>query len=748
MNNLFRTSLLLLVTIALASTSGYGQIPQGKWTFDNPSNLTAAAPGQGKDLGLVGTDSAVPGPVAGNGAVRIPLGSYFKLQHGIAPNGGGTLRVNEYSMMIDFRLLDTTKWYTFYQTDTTNSNDGECFVKPNTGVIGNGSTGYSATGVNDTLWHRLVLSVKNGTQFDIYLDGVLIKAGTAQSIDSSRWALESLVLMFADNDGDDGTIDVAELALWNRPLTTNEVSELGTPIPVKRQTRWTFDNPSNLSAVAPGFGKDLVLVGSDSAVSGPSPGNGAVRVPQGSHFKLTHKFKANGGGGDSLSRVNEYSILVDFKIPDLTKWYNFFQTNPNNTDDGDCFIKKTTGLLGTTATGYSVAGIVPNEWHRMVVSVKNGTQYNYYVDGQLVHAGTVQAIDGRFALDTLLLMFADDDGEDGAMDIAELRMWNYSLSAGEVAGLGKIFIDSIVIGKWSFDTPANLHAAVSGFGNDLILVGKDSAVHGPSAGNGAVRVPKGSYLKLTHGFKPNGGGVDSLGRVNEYTLMVDFKIPDLTRWYNFYQTDTNNTNDGECFIKSTVGTVGNATTGYSTTAVTPNVWHRLAVSVKNGVHHNYYLDAKLIKAGSAAAIDDRFSLTRSLLMFGDDDGDDGEIDVAELTLWNYALSDSDVARQGNVFVTDVQRTENFIAKNYELLQNYPNPFNPSTKIDFSILADGWVSLKVYNLLGQEVATVVHQRLQAGKHIATFNGNNLSSGVYFYKLDAGSFTAIKKMMFLK
>ncbi|MFA6468454.1 MAG: T9SS type A sorting domain-containing protein [Bacteroidota bacterium] len=746
MKNLFRTSVLLLVTIALISGNGYGQTPQGRWTFDNPANLTAA--GTGKDLVLVGSDSAVPGPLAGNGAVRIPLGSYFKMEHGIAPNGGGTLRVNEYSMMIDFRLLDTTKWYTFYQTDTTNGSDGELFVKPNTGIIGNGSTGYSLTGATDTLWHRLVISVKNGTQYVTYLDGVLIKEGTPQNIDSSRWAMENLVLMFADNDGDDGVIDVAELAIWDRPLTTDEVSELGTPIPVKRQSKWTFDNSFNRTAVSAGFGKDLVLIGTDSVVTGPSPGNGAVRIFKGSHYQLMHKFRPNGSGSDTLPRVNEYSVMIDFQIPDYSKWYNFYQLNPQNTDDGDCFIKKTTGLLGTTATGYSSTVVTSNEWHRLVVSVKNGTHYNYYLDGGLFLAGTVQAIDGRFGLDTLLLMFADDDGEDGDIDIAELRMWNYALGDGEVATLGKVFVDSVLHGKWTFDDALNIHAAAPGFGKDLVLVGKDSAIAGPIAGNGAVRVPKGSYLKLTHDFNPNGGGVDSLARINEYTVMVDFKIPDIARWYNFFQTDTNNANDGDCFIKSSTGVVGTGATGYSVTAVTANIWHRLAVSVKNGTHHKYFLDGKLILAGTASPVDDRFSLSRSLLMFADDDGDDGDIDVAEINVWNYSLSDSQVAQYGKVIVAGVESRNDVVATSYELSQNYPNPFNPSTTIEFSILADSWVTVKVYNLLGQQVATIVNQQLHAGKHVASFNGSNLSSGIYFYKIEAGSFAAIKKMMLLK
>jgi hypothetical protein len=211
-------------------------------------------------------------------------------------------------------------------------------------------------------------------------------------------------------------------------------------------------------------------------------------------------------------------MMIDFKVPDLSKWYTFFQVNPANTDDGDCFIKKTAGTIGTTATGYSTTAVTVNEWHRFVVSIKNGTQHNYYLDGQLLYAGTALAIDGRFALDSLLLMFGDDDGDDGDIDVAEMRMWNYPLTAGEVTALGKVFVDTVSIARWTFDDPLKLTAAVPGFGKDLVRGGlaKDTVVPGPSIGNGAVRVPKGSYYKLTHGFKSNGGGADSLHRVNAY----------------------------------------------------------------------------------------------------------------------------------------------------------------------------------------------------------------------------------------
>lgn len=85
---------------------------------------------------------------------------------------------------------------------------------------------------------------------------------------------------------------------------------------------------------------------------------------------------------------------------------------------------------------------------------------------------------------------------------------------------------------------------------------------------------------------------------------------------------------------------------------------------------------------------------------------------------------------------------------YSLSQNYPNPFNPTTKISFSIPKSEFVSLKVYDLLGREVSTLVNQQMATGKYSIDFNASKLSSGVYFYRLNAGSYTETKKMIIQK
>jgi hypothetical protein len=83
-----------------------------------------------------------------------------------------------------------------------------------------------------------------------------------------------------------------------------------------------------------------------------------------------------------------------------------------------------------------------------------------------------------------------------------------------------------------------------------------------------------------------------------------------------------------------------------------------------------------------------------------------------------------------------------------LEQNYPNPFNPSTTINYRLAQAGHVTLTVFDILGREVMKLVNGVEDAGSHTVQLNGTRLASGVYMYKIESGSFTSVKKMMFLK
>jgi hypothetical protein len=90
----------------------------------------------------------------------------------------------------------------------------------------------------------------------------------------------------------------------------------------------------------------------------------------------------------------------------------------------------------------------------------------------------------------------------------------------------------------------------------------------------------------------------------------------------------------------------------------------------------------------------------------------------------------------------------FLVENYSLSQNYPNPFNPSTIISFSLTRSTFVTLKIYNILGNEITTLVSELIPGGNHKVNFDATGLPSGVYLYSLNAGDFVETKKMLLMK
>lgn len=98
--------------------------------------------------------------------------------------------------------------------------------------------------------------------------------------------------------------------------------------------------------------------------------------------------------------------------------------------------------------------------------------------------------------------------------------------------------------------------------------------------------------------------------------------------------------------------------------------------------------------------------------------------------------------------TGITQNNSEIPTGYKLEQNYPNPFNPTTNIKFALPKSGAISLKVYNMLGKEVAVLVNKDLQAGEYTVDFNAVNLASGIYFYKLQTNEFSQIRKMSLVK
>ncbi len=200
---------------------------------------------------------------------------------------------------------------------------------------------------------------------------------------------------------------------------------------------WNFDDPHDLTRAD--VGNDLVLVGFHQPAVGIDSSDVAARIGVGSYYICAHDIPANGDG----NKVNEWSLVMDVRYPESEtgRWKCFYQTNPGNDDDGDCFIHPGTSV-GVGATGYSnrqdgtpYFGVQSEVWYRVAIVVDNDSFYDIYADGVKVLDGEVQDIDGRFSLDDTILFFADDNQEDHVIDVSRIEIYDCPLSEPEVEAL-------------------------------------------------------------------------------------------------------------------------------------------------------------------------------------------------------------------------------------------------------------------------------------------------------------------------
>lgn len=434
-------TLLSLAILAAGSAGARAEI--AGWEFEG--DLAAAAGGEPLALGAA---SPAAEPEASFAAVsiggeettaaRFSRGTFFRIAHGLPSNGGGRF-LNRYTLVLDVLFEDRSPsggWAALLQTDPANASDADWFVNPAGGL---GISGQYGGSVPDGAWHRLglVVDLVAGT-LSSYVDGTRTVRIGGLALDG-RFALQPAALLFADEDAENAAGWIASLQVRDEALDDLAMAFLGgpsaagipraSPPPPAPVALWTFDDPAN--PLAAEVGTDLVLVGAHETIPGTTEADGAVRIGPGSHYRARHGIPPSPG-----PYVNAYAFLFDFRVPAIGVWYSFFQTNPANANDGDCFVR-TDGAVGVGATGYSAARISAGTWYRMVVSADNARGiYEIWLDGELVLAGIPQPVDGRFSLDPEVLFLADENGEDGTIDVATLAVYDRALSSSEIARLG------------------------------------------------------------------------------------------------------------------------------------------------------------------------------------------------------------------------------------------------------------------------------------------------------------------------
>ena len=114
----------------------------------------------------------------------------------------------------------------------------------------------------------------------------------------------------------------------------------------------------------------------------------------------------------------------------------------------------------------------------------------------------------------------------------------------------------------------------------------------------------------------------------------------------------------------------------------------------------------------------------------------------------YLLGNLDANNRQNLASPNIYQSDLPVPTDYALDQNYPNPFNPSTTITYQLPKSGNVTLKIYDMLGKEVMTLVNEQKEMGRYSVQFNASSLASGMYVYQLRANDYTSTKKMLLLK
>lgn len=445
----------MLIILFFSSLFAQTELPQNglkhHFKFDDATDLSKAVIGNNLQAaaleGITAYHKSVAGYKAGDGAVEVGLGSFYKLDLDFEPNGPDTAkRVNQFSIVIDFMAPVADVWYGFHASDNDGdpvASDWDSFIRSN-GKIGVGTTGYSFYEVETMQWYRLVISADLGNHYKYYLDGQLLQDG-GERIADDRLSLPSIddanqILLFGDNDGEDANIHISELGIYDRALTEEEIYNMGGWghfITLESPTgNWLFDSQANLDSAA--TGKDIELMGQITSVAGPEdePTNLAVTIPSGSYLKATHDILANGGG----ERVNQYTIVADIKIPALEQTYTLLQTDVSNSNDADLFINAE-GKIGNSEIGYIDSVLTPGDWYRVVISADLENQIKVYLDGDSLFSSGPIGIDSKLSLspktaDNKVLFFADDNGEDSQLDVAYLAIYNRVVSTEDIKGLG------------------------------------------------------------------------------------------------------------------------------------------------------------------------------------------------------------------------------------------------------------------------------------------------------------------------
>jgi hypothetical protein len=704
------TAWLGLAALLLVATSSAQAQLTGLWEFDNAGNLGLAT--VGNDLVFSGDAPTHSASLADDFANSLSgvittaaatNANRIQATHGISPNGGGSF-VNRYTIVTDIfsPVGSRDSWRTIYQTSTSNSNDGEYFIRPENNLMGVGDLGYSSSEIDETAWTRLVLSVdltKEGGDVVAYTNGSLFYTHPGNPGVDGRFSLDPTMFFFTDNDGDNAPLNVGVLAIYGSALSAFDVQQLGGPgdpilsvfetqvldLTVNRDdgtvmitnntnSTQTIKGYSILSAAGSLSEPDAVfLADSDSSwIQFTAPG--AVTDLSEGHLTTGTAL----GVGNSISLSDGAWSKYYVEDTDITFEYidgaGVVQTGnvaftgttfPNPFLKGDLnFDGIVDGLdwgVYVAQLGNSFTGLSASQAYRF------GDFNNDGINGHSDFVEFKNAFDAANGAGAFLAMLGGTQvPEPGSIVLLatvgivacgyRLKRRAWSVVAAAIAC---VFVfagqaNAQLVGLWEFNNAGNLGLAT--VGNNLIFEGEvptfsasladDHAFSLTGVITTATPAPS-NRIRADHNISPNGGGQF----VNQYTIVTDIFSPVGSRnsWRTIYQTNTANANDGDYFI-SPADQLGVAALTYSANPIDETAWTRLAITVDlaasgNDVHT--YLDGVLHHTHAPdQPLDGRHSLDPFLYLFTDEDGENFPLNVGMVAMFDGALTPFQVGQLG------------------------------------------------------------------------------------------------------
>ncbi len=626
----------------------------------------------------------------------------FLANHGVKPNGGGTF-VNQYTLIYDIYLTGVGGgWVSLANFDK--SGDGDVFWRRNDGGLGQGGGGYEPDDpevkVNREEWHRVILTFDLAAgKYDKYVDGVYHSSQANAGLDG-RQAARPAIWLFNDNDGENGEVVVSAIQIRDGYMTDSEAAALGgasangIPLPVKAQPirgLWTFENgdlsgtiganlayldgPDGATAGATEFGTASsfgieTIKGEDPMVMkighvGPNPNFGYI---------LNHRIAPNGGG----NRVNQYALVYDIYFSGSgSGWASI--ANLDNSGDGDVFWRRNDGGLGQGGGGYEPddpsVKVNREQWHRVILSFDLAAgRYDKYVDGIYHSSQSNGGLDGRQSAKETLWLFNDNDGENGEIYLSSLAIYDQAIGVEEARALGNPTALGIprnipepqpLRGLWTFDD-GDLSALV---GRDLAyLDGAGGATEGATEFGSTLSFeidgPRGEtsmvmkvgrsganpdfgYL-LNHGITPNGGG----SHLNQYALVFDaYFSGNGAGWASLANLDVSG--DGDVFWRRNDGGLGQGGGGYEPddpeVKVNREQWHRIILNFDLAAGtYDKYVDGVFHSSQANGGLDGRQAARPSIWLFNDNDGENGEVYLDSLAIYDRPLSPNEARALGGV----------------------------------------------------------------------------------------------------